>query len=242
MQQAGAVVLNHNLRSGEALSGVRASSLVHLAGIRHAEAALALAQHVSADHIVAISSASATAPSHPDRVEIVNAERRIRQFPAPVAILRPTMIYGSARDRNVRRLYRLVQRIPRVPHFAGGGRVMPVFVDDLARAIGEAVDERNSFVRPVGGPTPVTLGEIVDELCRALHRPRFPMRVPVRPAARLAGGVAHGRWKSLHALQMLGVDRVVESPKDVGFGYEPTSLARGIDAAVRRYASRSSRL
>ena len=68
------------------------------------------------------------------------AEARVRALPGAWTILRPTMIYGAAGDRNMERLIRFLARSPVVP-LPGGGRalVQPVHVEDLGRAAVDAL-------------------------------------------------------------------------------------------------------
>ena len=114
---------------------LKADILVHGAGIRLAQGATILGRACGTDTNVAISSASAMAPSHPSRAELLSAERSFTGLPRAM-ILRPTMIYGSPRDNNVRRLNLVLARLPAVPRFTGGARITPVLVDELCLAAG----------------------------------------------------------------------------------------------------------
>ena len=78
----------------------------------------------------------------------IAAEERIKQSGLPFTILRPTMIYGSSRDRNMSRLIRLIQRWRVVPVVGPGTFLQqPVYVGDVA----EAVVLSLSSDRAVGG-------------------------------------------------------------------------------------------
>jgi len=110
-----------------------------------------------------ISSATATTkalsifPKDSERArEVFEAEQIIRQSAQNnVRILRPTMIYGSGRDRNIVRLAKILGRVRILP-LVGGGRGLraPVHVDDLAQ-----VALRVSESAPLSAPMHVPCGE-----------------------------------------------------------------------------------
>lgn len=233
---SGCTVLRADLELDEHLAGAQAGMLLHLAGIRYAAGATRLATDLGVERIIAISSASATTKTHPLRESILRWEREMGRTGALLAILRPTMIYGSSRDRTIQRLYRLTQRLGRVPRVSGGGLVMPVLVDDVVSAIIETIGTKEPTHRPVAGPEPVRLGDIVDAICAATGAPRLPITISLAPVIKVAqwGGRRSGNTR--HAVQMLAVDRVVRSPVEVGFSYEPTRLKDGIALALRRYS------
>ena len=66
----------------------------------------------------------------------VAAELAIETSSLKYTILRPTMIYGSDRDRNMWRLIRFMRYSPIVPIFGDGTSLQqPIYVDDVAQAI-----------------------------------------------------------------------------------------------------------
>lgn len=235
LTSAGANVVPLDLTVSAQSCEVRAPLVVHLAGIRFAGPVTTLARTVGAEALVAISSASAAVVGHPAREDVLRGEDELLGGVPSVSVLRPTMIYGSARDRNVQRLYRFSQWLGRVPRISGGGRIMPVLVDDVVEALLEVMASPAGDVRPVGGPVPVRIGELLDEVCRAGNLPRIPMRIPLSPLVGLASLLGARAGKAVHALQMLSSDRIVDPPGQVGFRYSPTSLSEGVALAVRRY-------
>ena len=217
-----------------------AQVVLHLAGIRFADAAVELARQAGAQHLIAISSASATALGHPLRDRILAWEERLSNADAAeVTILRPTMIYGSARDRNVRILDRLVRAMPVVPRFRGGGRIQPVLVDDLVEVIG-AVALGRWPTRPdgpisVGGPSPIRIGDLVSLLADLREKRRLPIPISVSAIVRATKllGLTHGRFG--HAVAMLHEDRVVTPLSELGV---PPVVARDIQEGLRLAISR----
>src|SRR6185436_9257337 len=74
---------------------------------------------------------SLPAPSKAIRLE---AERLVQASSLDWTILRPTMIYGTPRDRNVSRLLRYLRRWPVFP-VCGNALWQPVHVKDVAAAV-----------------------------------------------------------------------------------------------------------
>jgi nucleoside-diphosphate-sugar epimerase len=239
LEQHGVDVAWHEFGTALRMPKARATVILHLAGIRFASELIPLARDVCAARTIAVSSASATAVNHPQRDSILAAEERISALRISTAILRPTMIYGSSRDRNIRRLHRLVDPLPGVPYLRGGGLIMPVFIDDVVRAIMETLDDSVSGVRPVGGPQPVRIGDVVDALCDVNSKPRVPLRLNVDFLASVANRVVRNPGKAMHALQMLTQDRIVAPPPEAGFRYATTPLVHGVALAVGRYEARA---
>lgn len=112
-------------------------------------------------------------------------EQALRDSSLGYTILRPSMIYGTPRDRNMVKLLRWIQRWPLVPAPLGGiTPQQPVHVDDLVQAI------LASLSRPVaarreydaGGPEPIALSEVIHTAAEAMGRKVGILPVPLAPA------------------------------------------------------------
>ena len=166
-------------------------------------------------------------------------ERALEESPIDFTILRPSMIYGTPRDRNMVRLLRWIERWGVVPSPLGGVTAQqPVHVDDLVDAI------LASLVRPeaarraydVGGPEPIRLADVVRECGRALGRRVAILPLPLAPAHGAA--VLARRLRLPFPVSPEQVLRLTESKavdisparRDLGFG--PRSFREGIEAEV----------
>lgn len=242
LRERGVVAVRGDLDEDQVLpAGLHARTLLHAAGMRFSVGAARLAVQIGAQQIVAVSSASASAKGHPRQQQVLAGEARMAASAADVRILRPTMIYGGVRDRNVRKLDALVQRLPIVPRLHGGGLMQPVLVDDVVSAALEALHARGlptSSPMPVGGPEPVRLGDLLAGLARLRDKAALGPSLPLTGIAAVAGGL-HGLRPSplLHALAMLRSDRVVDPPEQAGWSYQPTPIEIGLRRAVDRYGS-----
>src|SRR6202011_5227534 len=101
----------------------------------------------------------------------LEAEVAVRAAPLDWTILRPTMIYGTARDRNISRLLRFLKRSPVFP-LCGNALWQPIHVDDLADAVVAALEEPRSYRKSynVAGPSPLTFADLVQTAARAVRR------------------------------------------------------------------------
>src|ERR1039458_5855430 len=138
--------------------------MVNLAslGFGHAPAIIAATEQAGIGRAVFVSTTAVTtalpAPSERSRLA---AERQIRYSRLQWTIIRPTMIYGAARDRNLSRLLMLLSRTrARVLPGPGGGRHLqqPVHVADVADAVLTAVERPGAagMTYDVAGPEPLS--------------------------------------------------------------------------------------
>jgi uncharacterized protein YbjT (DUF2867 family) len=210
-------------------------AVVHLAGIQFV--GWLLRSIDGRQPLTVISSASVRSAAHPRSSELRDAEGRLFSGrPRALTILRPTMIYGSPRDRNMRLLARLIARLPTVPQLAGGGAIQPVFADDVADAIVTTLGTAGHLEADLGGPMPLRLGDVVSELARFLNRPVTPLPIPVPALAWLGELICRVHASpGLHALAMLRHDRIVAPPDPRLLGHAPTSFPAGLEVALSRY-------
>lgn len=102
-------------------------------------------------------------------------------------ILRPTLIYGLGRDRNVREIAAMIRKVGIFPIFgAGSGLRQPIHAEDLASACIQALDAstKNKAYNVSGGQV-LTYRDMVREVFRALDRRPITPTVPL-PLFRLA--------------------------------------------------------
>ena len=167
---------------------------------------------------------------------VLEGEQFFRHSSRHGAILHPTMIYGAQGEDNVRRLARLLGRLPFVPLPAGGAAlVRPIYQDDVTRCIRAAIDAE--WHRPesmvIAGADRVSYADFVRAVARAagLKPPRI-VPVPagllrlVAPLTRLLPGVPTVRADEI---RRLGEDKTfgIEAMKRY-LGVDPVGLADGL--------------
>jgi nucleoside-diphosphate-sugar epimerase len=173
---------------------------------------------------------SLPAPSRAVRLE---AERVVQASTLRWTILRPTMIYGTARDRNVSRLLRYLRRWPLFP-LCGNALWQPVHVEDVAAAVVACL----SLPRTVGhaynlpGAAPLRFADLVRAAARAVGRRRVVL-VPVPLAAAVIGARLTGAV-SAEQVRRLAEDKAFDySEAAHDFGYRPRGFQDGVASEAR---------
>ncbi len=167
----------------------------------------------------------------------VAAELAIETSGLGYTILRPTMIYGTSRDRNMWRLIRFMHYSPIVPIFGDGTQAylqQPIYVDDVARAVLGCL-RSDSTIRKcynIAGKHPLTYNEVVDTIARQMNKSVWKLHIPSKPVVSLLGV-----FERLHIPFPIKAEQVLrlnenkafsyaEATKD--FGFNPRSFEAGI--------------
>jgi nucleoside-diphosphate-sugar epimerase len=110
----------------------------------------------------------------------LEAERSVMQSSLDWTILRPTMIYGTARDRNISRLLRYLHRWPIFP-LCGNALWQPIYVEDLAQAVIAALDAPATVHQTynLAGAAPLRLSALVRTAAQAVGRSVLLVPIPV---------------------------------------------------------------
>jgi nucleoside-diphosphate-sugar epimerase len=162
----------------------------------------------------------------------VQAEAAVQGSSLAWTLLRPTMIFGTARDRNISRLLRYLKRWPVYP-VAGNGLWQPIYVEDLADAVVAALDSPNAIGRAynVAGATPLTFGDLIRAAARAVGRRVVMVNVPIA-AATFAARLTH--VVTSEQIRRLAEDKAftyAEAARD--FGFAPRSFDAGVRLEAR---------
>ncbi|HNM36380.1 MAG TPA: NAD(P)H-binding protein [Anaerolineales bacterium] len=109
------------------------------------------------------------------------AEEAIQTSGLDYTILRPTMIYGSKRDRNMWRLIRLLRITPIMPIFGDGESLQqPIFVDDVAQAVLLALKNDMTIGKSynIAGKAPLSYNQVIDTVASALGKRVWKLHMP----------------------------------------------------------------
>ncbi len=168
------------------------------------------------------------------------AEAAIRASPLQWTILRPTMIYGTARDRNISRLLHWLRRWHFMP-LPGGGRALqqPIHVEDVAGALVSSLRSDSTVNRTynISGKMPLSFRDMVIEAARAIGVRPLLLPVPLGPLAAILGTAERLRLPTRIRAEQL--QRIVEDkafPHDAAirdFGFAPRSFAEGVRQQAR---------
>ena len=224
------------------LAGADALVNVSSLGQGHAGAVLEACRDSSISRAVFFSTTSVFTKLPAKSREVrTDAERRIQESSLAWTILRPTMIYGTERDRNMSRLIRFLARAPVVP-LPGQGRalIQPVYVEDLARAVVSVLGVPSTALRGYNlpGREPTPLRELVGFLIERLGRRTPILSVPLAPAAGMAA-----LWQKTGLPPRVSREQVLRLAEDKDFafedarrdfGYDPRSWREGLTLELQR--------
>lgn len=170
----------------------------------------------------------------------IQGENKIKASSCTYTILRPSMIYGTNRDRNMTKLLGYLAKWPVFPVFGQGDCLMqPVYVQDLADGIVSAIKNeeltRNKEYN-LCGPTAMPYSQILRLACEALGRKVRLVRVPYRLA--LFGATVGEKVIPKFPIKKEQVQRLVEdkcfdiSEACADLNFSPREFSAGIKEEV----------
>lgn len=164
-------------------------------------------------------------------------EAKIRSSGITYTILRPSMIYGSLRDKNMHKLILFLNKFPVFPLFGGDSLMQPVYVEDLAdgitAAIGNAKTENEDY--NLAGLESITYRSIVDTVSKELNKNTVKLGINSKLAAGFARYLQHIPKFPVTEEQVLRLqeDKVFDISKSVeGLMYSPRSFESGIKLEI----------
>ena len=168
------------------------------------------------------------------------AEATIRNSLLDYTILRPTMIYGTSRDRNMCRLIRYLKNYPVIPILGNGEYLQqPVYVEDVARAVVKVLDTDNTRRKAynIPGARALTMNQVVDTISSLLGRCVKKVHLPATPFVRgLEMLERFGATLPIKSEQILRLNEDKAFPFDEAakdFGFAPLGFEEGIDREIK---------
>ncbi len=163
------------------------------------------------------------------------AEKLIQESGLDYTILRPTMIYGTPKDRNIWRLIQYLRRFPAIPVVGDGTCLQqPVHVEDVADAVMQSLFVKDTYRKAfeVAGAAPLSFVEMVDTVSRLLQRHVMKLHLPLSAmvlGARLSRVVPFGPNITDEQVLRLNEDKVfsIDAAQKV-FQYNPMSFEVGV--------------
>lgn len=145
-------------------------------------------------------------------------EGRIMESPLDWCIIRPTMIYGTAGDRNIIRLIRFIKRSPFQPLIGKGDKlIQPIFVEDLAKGIVDAYFSEKAVKKSynLSGRTPLSYRECVETIAELLGKKVFFIPIPLKLAVFSAS-----LWERLPMKSKIKAEQVLRLNEDKAFSWD----------------------
>lgn len=106
-------------------------------------------------------------------------EQAVRAAFPEATIVRPSLMFGPD-DNLVNMFANLIARLPAMPVFAPQAKLQPVFVDDVAEAIANALSDASAQGKTfeLAGPEVVTMLELNERIAKAQGRSRAFAELP----------------------------------------------------------------
>jgi nucleoside-diphosphate-sugar epimerase len=165
----------------------------------------------------------------------ITAEHAIETSGLRFTLLRPTMIYGSPRDRNMWRLIQFLRYSPIVPVFGDGASLQqPIYVEDVAHAVLGCLKSNLTIggCYNIAGKYPLTYNEVIQTVAQAMQKQVWKLHVPMNPLVFILI-----LFERLHIPFIIKSEQVLRLNEDKNFSYEeaqrdfgfnPLSFGEGI--------------
>lgn len=172
-----------------AMQGTEALVNIASLGFGHADSMLTAAKNAGIKRAIFISTTAIFTKLNAKSKSVrMQAESAIESSGLDYTILRPTMIYGSPRDRNMWRLINFIKKIPIIPVFGDGSHLQqPIFVDDVAQAVVSCLSNKNTIGKSynIAGKYPLTYNAVIDTIADKLNKRVWKIRIPSKPVVAL---------------------------------------------------------
>lgn len=123
--------------------------------------------------------ASAASPVAYARTKALGEARVLAAFP-DATVVRPSVLFG-ADDAFINMFAGLIAMLPALPVFGADARFQPLFVDDAAAGIANALGnpaQHGGKTYEIAGPEVITIGELNRRIAAAQHRKRLFAQLP----------------------------------------------------------------
>ena len=216
-----------------------ADALVNVAslGFGHADSIIRAAKDAGIKRAVFISTTAIFTQLNASSKKVrVAAELAVETSGLDYTILRPTMIYGEPRDRNMWRLIKFMHVSPIIPIFGDGKYLQqPIYVDDIAAAVLGCLKADITIGKSynIAGKAPLTYNEVIDTLAKAMDKRVWKLHIPSKPVVSFLSLVEKTRIPfPIKAEQVLRLNEnkdfsYAEAQRD--FGFSPLSFEEGIE-------------
>ncbi|UXS44454.1 NAD-dependent epimerase/dehydratase family protein [Staphylococcus delphini] len=219
--------------------------ILHIAGIQMSQKLFELAIENNVKWVIAVHTTGRYSQFKMASEEYIKIEDNLLTLrdKINITILRPTMIYGSSRDRNMYRLIKFIDKSPVFPVFGNGKNLMqPVTATDLAIAYKQILDNpkvcKNQNYN-LSGKYPIKYKELIKTVASKLNKNIILFHIPIKFSyyAVLIGNRIFPKFP-LNEEQVLRMKEdkdftYLKAERD--FGYSPMSFEEGIEFEVNEY-------
>ena len=160
-------------------------TILHIAGIQMSRNIFNAAVKNKVDWVIAVHTTGRYSKFKSASAEYIEIEDELLTMRDKIkmTILRPTMIFGSAKDRNMYRLVKFIDKYPVFPIFGNGNNLMqPVTGRDLAKAYMSVIDNKNTTVNRnynLSGKYPIKYKTLVKTIAEKLNKKVTLIKIPI---------------------------------------------------------------
>ena len=205
--------LSASMRGADAL--VNVASL----GFGHADSILESTREAGIQRAVFVSTTAIFTQLNAKSKKVrLAAETAIQASGLKYTILRPTMIYGSPRDRNMWRLIRFIRFSPLIPVFGDGNYLQqPIYVGDVAQAIVSCLGNDQAIGKSynIAGKEPLTYNQVIDTIAGLMNKRVWKLHIPSTPVVSLLKFL-----ERLHIPFPIKAEQVLRLNENKNFAYE----------------------
>jgi NADH dehydrogenase len=160
------------------------------------------------------------------------AEQAVLEAVPDAIIIRPSIIFGTE-DAFFNRFAKMATLSPVIPLVGGGTQFQPIYVDDVAQAIVNAMEGKGTpgAIYEIGGPEVKTFRALIEQMLDVIGRKRAIANIPF-PIAMLQGkilGLLPNAPITADQVEMLKTDNVVS---DAAKAEGRTLADLGVDATA----------
>ena len=215
-------------------------TIIHIASIRHVPIILdSLKTAGQTPRLIVIGTTGVYSQYNQYSASYKDIETRLAEYPGSCCLLRPTMIYGSHRDKNLHKLIKFCDRYGFFPVFGSGSCLLqPVHADDLAKATLSALQRPEiKGAYDLSGGSVVTFRELLALVGKLLGKPVRPISLPFNVGVWLATNLENTFKKRspVRREQILRLQEDKAYPNDAAqknLGFFPRTLEVGLKEEV----------
>ncbi|MCR4436300.1 MAG: NAD(P)H-binding protein [Clostridiales bacterium] len=172
--------------------------------------------------------------------EYLQREKDVKESNLDYTILRPTMIYGDARDKNIHQIILKLNKYRIFPVLGDGkSKFQPVYFKDVGDAIISCVNNARTIKKcyNIGGQTVISYEDMQRLIAGKLNRQviflktGFPLAYVIAAVSNIVPLGYKLRMEQIHRLKEDKVFDYSEAARD--FGYSPISFDEGISRELK---------
>ncbi|WP_323707030.1 NAD(P)-dependent oxidoreductase [Mammaliicoccus vitulinus] len=220
-------------------------TILHIAGIQMSQNLFEVAINNKVNWVIAVHTTGRYSQFKMASEEYINIEDKLLTLrdEINITILRPTMIYGSSRDRNMYKLIKFIDKSPVFPIFGNGKNLMqPVTATDLAIAYQQVLDNAEVCKNQnynLSGKYPIKYKELIKTVASKLDKNIILLPIPIKLSyyAVLVGNRILPKFplNEEQVLRMKEDKDFTHLKANRDFGYSPMSFDEGIESEVNEY-------